>query len=93
MEGKDGDGNCQISPSFPLSLSLPHFSFLAHGASSPSPALTIQEILDSATGQTEHFGGDESFINDQVNLGTYPFINGNIMWSFYHVQKVLPMAD
>jgi hypothetical protein len=93
MEGEDSDGNCQIAQPFPLSLNYPHFSFLAHGASSPSPPLTIQEILDSAAGQTERFGGDESFTNDQVNLGTYPFISGNIMWYFYHVQKVLPVAD
>ncbi len=92
MENKKDD-ECEVVSSFPISFSIPHFSFLAHGVSSPSPPLTIQEILDSAAGQQEHFGGKEAFSNDQVDLGTYPFNNGNIIWIFYHVQKVLPIED
>jgi len=89
MEGKE-DNQCKMVSTYPHEFSYFHYSFLAHGVSSPSPPVTIQEILDSAAGQHRVFGGDTTFVNNNPQLGTYPFQDGTIIWRFLHVHQALP---
>ncbi len=93
MESKI-DQECEVVTGFPLTLNYPHFSFLAHSVASPSPQITIQEMLETGINHNdEQIRGSEPMINDNPDLGTYPFLKGDVTWKFFRVNKILPLGE
>ncbi len=94
MEAKNSNDQCETAPPFPQTLNYPHFSFLAHSVGSPSPQITIQEMLENGINHNdEQIRGSESIVNNNPDLGTYPFLNGDVTWRFFRANKILPIEE
>jgi hypothetical protein len=76
----------------------PYYSLIAHGVSSDTPPINIQEILDtgaadpSSDGLTR-FTGYQLLSNPDPELGVYPFQTGYINWNFFHTEQKLPLQE
>lgn len=67
-----------------------YMTVLRHGFTG-SPPITIQDMLQG--GNNETIRGSEQISNDAFELGIYPFQTGHIFWSFFHLQKHLPVNE
>jgi hypothetical protein len=65
-------------------------SVLLHGFSG-SPPITMQEMLQG--GDNTNVYGQEEISNDAYELFIFPVEHGHVIWSFYHVKKVLPVKQ